>query len=76
MSALGHQRTFLRSVAMSALPLKADIGSRLEHRGVRAKSGLMHCRKVFLFEPQSRIRKAMADFQGCVGLSASGPNNP
>jgi hypothetical protein len=28
MSALGHKRTFLRSVAMSAIPPKADIDGR------------------------------------------------
>jgi hypothetical protein len=33
MSALGQKRTFLRSVAMSAIPPKADIGTR--HLDVR-----------------------------------------
>jgi hypothetical protein len=40
MSALGQKRTFLRSVAMSALPPKADIGERDDDVRVAPKAAI------------------------------------
>src|SRR5262245_32760779 len=76
MSALGQKRTWAVQKVMSAFAPKATSIAFFGMSALGQKRTHVHCRNYFYPQHHNHGSEGDGRFSGCVGLSATGLNNP